>query len=900
VITISAVNDAPIFTKGANQTVLEDAGAQTVTAWATGITAGAADESSQAIDFIVTNSNNALFSVQPAIAANGTLTFTPAANVNGSATVTVQLHDNGGTLNGGADTSAAQSFTITVTSVNDAPSFTKGADRRDPQDGGARTVTGWATAISAGPADESTQALNFIVTNSNNALFSVQPAISANGTLTYTLAAGASGTATVTVTLHDDGGVANGGVDTSAAQTFVINVIAKPTITINDVSVIEGNSGYTPANFPVTLSWAFPAPVTVNYLSGNGTARSPADYLSASGTLTFAAEEVSKVITVQVVGETTKEKDETFGINLSSPTNATIARGSATGIILDDDATPRVTVSSTSGTSSPSSGGAAGPQAVDKPVVFASIVEGNAGQKQAVFAVTLSNMSSDVITVDYSTVAGLNARANIDFLPVTGTLVFPAESPDPQYIVVPIVGDKRREPNQKFSVHLANPIFAVIDTSDAGVDIVDDDPDPAISVADVPIAEAVDTTVNAVVMVTMTNDSDFPITVDYKTTDGTALAGLDYGAVSGTLTFQPGEMSQAITIPIYSDKATEGAETFYVDITNPTGGATIAQSHAVVTISDPWAWVSDTVADFNAGTVGTGAYLADTSNGEISLAPTVATEFTGGLLPTGWTSTMLAIGGTSVVGNGSLAVNGTSVLSPISYTAGHTLEFVATFSGTPNQNAGFGLTTALLPPFAMFGTKADGLLYARSLAPGITLETAIPGSWFGAPHRFRIDWTSTGVVYWIDGVQKVSHAIVYSGKTNTMRPAITDQTVDGGAIKVDWMRMSAYALTGTYTSPVYNAGASVMWQSAAWAADIPAGTAITVEVRTGTTPDVTTWGPFQTVANSGDALTVPAGQYAQYRLTLTRVTTPAGSATPVTASDTLTPVVKSIVLSFLK
>ena len=98
-----------------------------MTGWATGISAGPANESSQPLNFIVTNNNNALFSAQPAVAATGTLTYTPAANANGSATVTVKIHDNGGIANGGVDTSAPQTFTITVTPVNDAPSFTKGA-----------------------------------------------------------------------------------------------------------------------------------------------------------------------------------------------------------------------------------------------------------------------------------------------------------------------------------------------------------------------------------------------------------------------------------------------------------------------------------------------------------------------------------------------------------------------------------------------------------------------------------------------------------------------------------------------------------------------------------------------------------------------------------------------------
>jgi len=120
--TVTAVNDAPAFTKGANQTVNEDAGAQTVNGWATGISAGPADESGQSLAFQVGNDNNGLFAVQPAInATTGDLTYTPADDANGSATVTVILQDDGGTANGGQDTSAPQTFIITCNAVNDAP-----------------------------------------------------------------------------------------------------------------------------------------------------------------------------------------------------------------------------------------------------------------------------------------------------------------------------------------------------------------------------------------------------------------------------------------------------------------------------------------------------------------------------------------------------------------------------------------------------------------------------------------------------------------------------------------------------------------------------------------------------------------------------------------------------------
>jgi YVTN family beta-propeller protein len=112
-LTVNPANEVPSFTKGANQSVSQVAGAQTVAGWATAISQGAGSESGQVVDFVVTNDNNGLFSSQPAISPTGILTYKPAGGT-GSATVSVRIHDNGGTANQGTDTSAAQTFTITV------------------------------------------------------------------------------------------------------------------------------------------------------------------------------------------------------------------------------------------------------------------------------------------------------------------------------------------------------------------------------------------------------------------------------------------------------------------------------------------------------------------------------------------------------------------------------------------------------------------------------------------------------------------------------------------------------------------------------------------------------------------------------------------------------------------
>jgi len=117
-ITVTSVNDVPVFVAGANQTIDENSGAQTVANWATSISAGSANETGQNLTFDVSTDNDLLFSVLPAVnPVTGTLTYTPAADSFGVANVTINLSDDGGTTNGGIDTSADQVFTITVEEV---------------------------------------------------------------------------------------------------------------------------------------------------------------------------------------------------------------------------------------------------------------------------------------------------------------------------------------------------------------------------------------------------------------------------------------------------------------------------------------------------------------------------------------------------------------------------------------------------------------------------------------------------------------------------------------------------------------------------------------------------------------------------------------------------------------
>jgi len=208
---------------GGDRSTLEDAGAQSV-GWASAITPGPASESSQSVSFETSNSNPGLFASGPSVAPDGTLTYIPAADAYGSATVTVTLRDTGGIANGGDDSTTA-SFTLTIQPVNDAPTFSAGGNQTAVSLLGARSVSGWATGISPGPANESSQTVSFVVTTDRPNLFTVQPAVSSDGTLTFTPKFLALGVATVTVRAVDSGGNANGGVDASPPQTFTITII---------------------------------------------------------------------------------------------------------------------------------------------------------------------------------------------------------------------------------------------------------------------------------------------------------------------------------------------------------------------------------------------------------------------------------------------------------------------------------------------------------------------------------------------------------------------------------------------------------------------------------------------------------------------------------------------------
>jgi hypothetical protein len=311
-----------------------------------------------------------------------------------------------------------------------------------------------------------------------------------------------------------------------------------PSLRINEVTVTEGNTGTVAANFTVTLSAASTEAITIAYATANGTATAGSDFNSTSGILTFAPGETSKNITVPVIGDRLAEPNETFVVNLNDPTNATIADGQGVGTILDDE--PRVSISDV------------------------SKKEGNSGLTAFAFTVTLSAASTETISVAYTTGNG-TATAGSDYQAASSTLTF-APGETSKTITVLVNGDRLGEANETFLVNLSGATNATIADSQGAGTIVDDE--PRISISDVTKAEGKKgQTTLFTFTVTLSAAYDQPVTMSYRTVDGTATkSDGDYVAKSGTLTFAPGETTKTITIEVKGDSKKEANETFYLDL----------------------------------------------------------------------------------------------------------------------------------------------------------------------------------------------------------------------------------------------------------------------------------------------------------------------------------------------
>jgi hypothetical protein len=277
-VVVTALNISPTLDPIPDPSPIdEDASLQSI-----GLTGLSAGHDGTAILNVTAVSSNPSLIPDPDVqfsadAGTGTLTYTPLSDQFGTAIITVTVQDDGGTDSGGVD-SVTQTFAVTVKSVNDPPSFDQVAGNYSAKDENplthgpalSQSIAGWATNMSAGPANEGSQKLTFSVTCDNKLLFAVQPAVGADGTLSYTPKPNAHGIANVTVVLQDDGG----GNNKSQAATFQIE-IAKPFPLHNTLNAFDVTGAHSPA--PDGFIVAGDVLFVINYINARGSGPIPAN-----------------------------------------------------------------------------------------------------------------------------------------------------------------------------------------------------------------------------------------------------------------------------------------------------------------------------------------------------------------------------------------------------------------------------------------------------------------------------------------------------------------------------------------------------------------------------------------------------------------------------------------------
>ncbi|MDQ6749333.1 MAG: hypothetical protein M3Z33_01045 [Actinomycetota bacterium] len=313
---------------------------------------------------------------------------------------------------------------------------------------------------------------------------------------------------------------------------------AAPTVSIDDVSHLEGNGAASSATFTVRLSEAAPAGgVAIAYATQDATARAPADYAAASGAVTIPAGATSAPIDVSVSGDVLSEANETFAVNLSGPTNgATLADAQGVGTIVNDDAPPAVRVNDV------------------------RVAEGDSGVRAATFTVSLSQASGQDVTIAYASSNG-SARAPGDYAPATGAVVIPAGLTSAG-VGVRVQGDTTDEYDETFNLNLvAASGAAVADGRGVGT-VIDDDGAPSLSVRDVRVREGNRGITPARFVVALSRPSGKPVSVHFATRNGSAQAGSDYAARSGTLSMAPGAMARTVDVGVTGDTRHEADESF--------------------------------------------------------------------------------------------------------------------------------------------------------------------------------------------------------------------------------------------------------------------------------------------------------------------------------------------------
>ncbi|TMC92287.1 MAG: hypothetical protein E6J12_03270 [Chloroflexi bacterium] len=527
---------------------------------------------------------------------NGTLAFSP-----GQTTKTVAVPVVGDTIPEGN-----QYFSVNLSSAingNIVDSTGQGTIVEDDPApyisiGNATVIEGDSgTTVAALPVTLSTisaQPVSVHYYTSGGSAQSPRDFVQTQGTLTI---APGDTSATVNVTVNGDTNIesnesftvnlnnaANANIGNSSGTGYILNDDITPTLTLNSPALYEGNSGNTNATFTITLQPASTTTASVTYATSDGSATAANnDYVPTFGTLVFSPGQTGKTVNVPVVGDTTAESDEFFTLNLGSPKNAVLLASSASAEIQNDD---------------PSQSGSHFLQIGD-----AAQLETDSGTNNMTFTVTLSPASTSTVTVTYAT-ADNQAVSPSDYTATSGTLTFNAGQTS-KTVMVAIVGDTVVEGDENFNVNLSSPSGATLLRSQATGHIINNDYNPTISVSYPAVIEGNAGTTSMDFVVSLSSTSANTVQVNYATADNSAIAGSDYSATSGPLTFSPGQTSKTVSVLVNGDNVRESNESLNLNLSGAVNGTIANQGTGYIVNDDQYPTLSVGDASVYEGQTGT-------------------------------------------------------------------------------------------------------------------------------------------------------------------------------------------------------------------------------------------------------------------------------------------------------
>lgn len=301
--------------------------------------------------------------------------------------------------------------------------------------------------------------------------------------------------------------------------------------------------------FQVSRTGGTTSAQAVSYATANGTAVSGSDYTAGSAVLNFDIGETSKPLTVTTINDAIYELNETVRVNLSSPTNgATISNAQATGTINDNDSAPSFAVA-------------------DSAAIAGSSLS---------FTVTKTGSTSLPHAVTFSTANG-TASAGVHYTAASGTLDF-AAGESSKVVSVATTAGSVASGSKTMVVNLSSSTNGSVISDAQGVGTINNvSPPPSFSVNDMSAEEGQD----LVFTITRSGDTSGANSVNYATANGTATAPSDYGAVNGTHTFTAGQTSKSVSISLPIGANGESTEYMYLNLSSPTGGASVSDSQGV-------------------------------------------------------------------------------------------------------------------------------------------------------------------------------------------------------------------------------------------------------------------------------------------------------------------------------